>query len=167
MEWDLNTYDCGREQIDLDVNGQLVMSLVISHGTEVCTPPPPPIPTCEGSGCEPTSACDPSKEQCEPPPPPPLCEEIIYDGPNPITLPNSGDATELAFVNTFCPQCDTAGKITPTGQTHEWSANGNYAVVLVKAGTDYYVYTNVTAGQTLTIPSQHAISHVSPFQCTP
>jgi hypothetical protein len=94
-----------------------------------------------------------------------------YAGPNPFSLPNSGDATELAYVQTFVSPL-LAGPIKTELETTSWTSDGNYAAVLVKSANDYRLHVNVVAGQTLTSPSSNGrgnlqdISHVSRFVCT-
>jgi hypothetical protein len=108
------------------------------------------------------------------PPPPPVTEcpaTFIYNGPNPFELPNSSDASELAYVRSNVSSAlSSAGKVSLTGKT-EWTSDGNYAVVIVKSGTVWFIYTNVSAGDVLQSPAVNSqgkrqeISHVSRFAC--
>jgi hypothetical protein len=98
-------------------------------------------------------------------PPPVLCEDVRYDGPNPVTLADAGEDTELAFVQTFLPGAVFVRRAGPL-TTACWTATESYAVVLVKAGTDWWVYTGVQVGDSLCTSGQ-AISHLSKFACPP
>lgn len=97
-----------------------------------------------------------------------------YSGPNPFSLPNSGDATELAYVEAnLTPATDfyLFFKWTPSGSVTSWVANADYAAVLVKSSTLYRLYVNVHAGDLLLSPAvnkngqRQAISHISKFKC--
>lgn len=94
-----------------------------------------------------------------------------YSGPNPFELPNSGDATELAYVrDNVSPLLINLEKVNEPGGT-SWTADENFAVVLVKAATHYYLYLNVHVGDVVQSESynkqgvRQAISHVSRFIC--
>ena len=56
-------------------------------------------------------------------------------------------------------------------QSTSWTSDGDYAVVLVKSATTYWLHVNVTAGSVLPTSSMNsdgtpqAISHVSAFVC--
>ncbi len=89
-------------------------------------------------------------------------------------LANSGDATELAWVQTNISggSALTGPVSTSLSGPTTWTSDGNYPVVLVKgAGQDFGVYVNVKTGDVLTTPSTNhngilqAISHVSRFAC--
>jgi len=103
---------------------------------------------------------------------PKVCPVVFsYSGANPFELPNSGDATERAYVQAnVSSYLNGPVKVNEPGGT-AWTSTGNYAVVLVKAATQYYLYTNVVAGQVVQSQSfnkqgvRQAISHVSLFSC--
>jgi hypothetical protein len=132
-----------------------------------CEPPPPP-PTCEDRGdCPPPPTCE-DRGDC---PPPPTCEElgtcpeppcIVGDPPSSRELPNSSPTTELAFVREFCPDCVFLGK-EDSGSGNSWTSDGDYTVVLIKAGRATYVFTEVERGDVLNVPK--GVSHVSKFRC--
>jgi len=91
--------------------------------------------------------------------------------PNPFSLPNSSDATERAYVQTTVSPLLIGPTKTSLSGTTSWVSDGNYPVVLVKASTVYWLYTNVTTGQVLQSPGynpngqQQNLSHVSRFTC--
>lgn len=94
-----------------------------------------------------------------------------YDGANPFELANSGDATELAYVNAHVSPGPFSGpnKTELTGTS--WTSDGAYAVLLVKSAQSYALYTNVSPGQVIVSPSSNkqgalqGISHISTFAC--
>lgn len=104
---------------------------------------------------------------------PPACpQEFSYTGPATFTLANSGDATELAYIHDHVNALLTGPtKVEPGGKS--WTSDGNYPAVLVKSGTTYAIFVNVTTGQVLQSPGlnpqgkQQDISHVSKFVCPP
>jgi hypothetical protein len=85
-------------------------------------------------------------------------------------LLDSGDATELGYVQTHVSPL-LVGPVKTGLQDTSWVSDGDYAVVLVKSATSYWLYVNVTAGSVLTTSSTNAegapqaISHVSRFVC--
>lgn len=93
-----------------------------------------------------------------------------YVGPNPFALPNSGEATELTYVQTFVSPL-LAGPIKTELETTSWTSDGDYAAVLVNSANSYRLYVNVVSGQVLTSSSSSRkgklqdISHVSRFVC--
>lgn len=109
-----------------------------------------------------------------PPPPPqePSCPaSFTYSGSNPFELPNSSDATELSYVqDNVYTELINLEKVNEPGGT-SWTADENFAVVLVKAGTTYYLYTNVHVGDAVQSQGfnkkgvRQDISHVSRFVC--
>lgn len=110
-----------------------------------------------------------------PPPPPPPTKDACagpwtYTGPNPFTLPNAGDATQLAYVREHVSPL-LVGPVKTSLNTTQWTSDGHYAVVVVKSSTLYALHVNVTAGQVLRTPSENHrgnpqdISHVSRFVC--
>ena len=107
-----------------------------------------------------------------PPPSGPECPATFaYDGPNPFDLPNSNDASELGYVQSnVSPSLTSAGKVSLQGTT-DWTSDGNYAVVIVKSGTVWFIYTNVSAGDILQSEAFNSqgkrqnISHVHRFVC--
>ena len=118
-------------------------------------PPPPPLP---------------------PPPPPPgpppdaCAGPWTYTGPNPFSLPNAGEATQLAYVREHVSAL-LVGPEKTSLTTTQWTSDGNYPVVIVKSSTSYALHVNVRAGQVLPTPSTNHngkpqdISHVSRFVC--
>ena len=104
----------------------------------------------------------PLTANASPPPPVRVCPVVAYSGPASVTLPNSSGATELAWVRqNIDASLSALGKIEPGGMS--WVATIAYSVVLIKAGREHYVFTNVREGQRLTVPK--GISHVSRFVC--
>lgn len=107
------------------------------------------------------------------PPPPPVSEcpqTFVYGGPNPFELPNSSDASELAYVQSnVSATLTSAGKVSSEGTG--WTSDGNYAVVIVKSATVSFIYTNVSAGDILqshgfnSQGTRQNISHVHRFVC--
>ena len=63
------------------------------------------------------------------------------------------------------------GSVKTGLQETSWMSDGDYAVVLVKSATSYWLHVNVTAGSVLPTSSTNsdgtpqAISHVSRFVC--
>lgn len=107
-----------------------------------------------------------------PPPQEPSCPaSYAYSGANPFELGNSSDATELSYVrDNVYSGLIALEKVNEPGGT-SWTADESFAVVLVKAATEYYLYTNVHVGDVVESHSfnkkgvQQAISHVSRFVC--
>ncbi len=149
-----------------------------------CDPPPPPPPpvvdvctNLEGNQLDIPQGYERSQAGVctlipPPPPPPTSCNlTAVYNGSNPFSLANSGDATELAYVQTNVSNLLSGPvKFEPNDST-SWVSDGAYPVVLVKSATSYYLYTNVTLGQVLLSQSfnshgnRQAISHISRFSC--
>ncbi len=145
-----------------------------------CEPPPPPVDVCinlEGNQLDIPQGYERSQAGVctlipPPPPPPSTCGlTAVYNGINPFSLGNSGDATELAYVQANVSNLLTGPvKYEPTSTT-SWTSDGNYPVVLVKSSTTYYLYTNVVLGQVLLSQSFNShevrqnISHISRFSC--
>lgn len=182
LEFQENRLKCGRVQIDIAVNRVLVIGQVRESNTDCAytpkvpprTPEPPDDeePVCEGDECEPPPpTCENTPSLCEPPPPVDLCVgPWSYSGSNPFSLPNSSEATELAYVQTnVSPLLTGPSKINLESKT--WTSTGNFPVVIVKAAQVWYLYTNVTTGQVLQSPAfnqngnQQNISHISKFVC--
>jgi hypothetical protein len=76
----------------------------------------------------------------------------------------------LAYVQSnVSPLLTSAGKISAEGT--DWASDGNYAVVIVKAGTVWFIYTNVKTGDILQSQAFNSqgtrqnISHVHRFVC--
>lgn len=104
VEFDRDTFNCGRVQVDIDVNGQTRIGVVIRY-TENCLPPipsplpVPPNPPCPSLGCY----CQEHPELCLPPvlppppppvpPAPPVCPTVaadsisLYPHPSPSPCP--------------------------------------------------------------------------------
>lgn len=83
VEYDTSTFQCrGRAQVDVSVNGRLLIGVIIvNSNAPICLPPteppsPPPPPTCatDITLCEvpPPPSCLTDQSLC--PPPPPTCE---------------------------------------------------------------------------------------------
>jgi hypothetical protein len=84
-------------------------------------------------------------------------------------LDNSGEGSELEYVqaNVSCGSAllfdhkdeDTSGSC--------WTADDDCPVVLLKAGTTYYLHVNVSNGDVLCLPDteQQGLSHASCFVC--
>ncbi len=197
LEFLAHKVPCGRVQIDIAINRMLVVGQLRRVGKD-CEPPPPVVvmppsvprsplppteepPVVEEPVCEtdctppPPETCETNQALCPPPPPPPVLACVAgpysYDGPATFSLANSGDATELAYVNSHVSPGLFTGPTKTSLTTTTWTSDGNYAVVLVKSGTTYRLYVNVTVGQVLQSPGfnpqgkQQAISHVSTFAC--
>jgi hypothetical protein len=165
---------CGRYQADIaigkDGDYDTIVGVVINTGVN-CERTPPEEPVCE-INCGPPPPPPPPpgcRRNCDPPPPPPCvedCEPPLQCEPvdaqnHSVKLANSGAATELAYVNQF-------GNFVAAGKTSDGpgTSDGDYAVVLVKAGRLTYVFFNVESGDSF-LPLPHGISHVSRFICVP
>lgn len=101
---------------------------------------------------------------CEPEPWCPT--EFSYTGQNPIRLDNSGDGTLLAFVqSTISDRLEWLRRIEfeDEPETHRWTSDGDYAVVLIKAGRYTHVFTNVQVDDEFS--TVKGISHVAIFVC--
>ncbi len=137
-------------------------------GTLPCTfDPPPPPPVCTDETATNVGGSLP----CTYAPPPVVCSVVSYIGANPFTLENSGDATELAYVQANVSASLYGPVKFEPDTTTSWVSDGNYPVVLVKAGTVYYLYVNVQTGDVLQSQAFNShgvrqnISHVSKFTC--
>ncbi len=147
---------------------------------EVCAPPPPVDVCINIEGNQATIPLGYERSQdgvctiVPPPPPPPVACSLtaVYNGSNPFSLANSGDATELAYVRTNVSNLLNGPVKTELTGTTSFVSDGNYPVVLVKAANSYYLYTNVVVGQVLLSQSFNShdvrqnISHISRFTCS-
>jgi len=112
-----------------------------------------------------------------PPVPPPssgaCVGPFIYNGENPFSLPDYGNATELEYVRTHVSMLLVGPVRTEFGEDAgtSWTSDGDYPVVIVKSATSAWLYTNVVKGQILQSPAfnqngkQQAISYVSRYTC--
>jgi hypothetical protein len=104
------------------------------------------------------------------PPTDPCAGPWQYAGPNPFELPNSGEQTVLAYVRAHVSPL-LVGPIKSDVQGTTWTSDGNYAVVLVKSSTQFWLHVNVTRGSVLPTSSTNSngnpqgISHVDRFVC--
>ena len=148
------------------------------------TPPSsdPPLPTPPSSDPPPPSPPPPTPPPSDPPPPsppppvpPPAPSDLCagpwtYGGPNPFELPSSGNASELAYVQAHVSPL-LVGPVKSDNQGISWTSDGNYAVVLIKSSTSYWLHVNVTQGSVVPTPSTNSnenpqgISHISRFVC--
>lgn len=53
VEFDRDTFSCGRAQVDVDINGALVIGVVVRYPAD-CVPPPPPPPPPPPKPCKKT-----------------------------------------------------------------------------------------------------------------
>lgn len=137
------------------------------------TPPPPsPPPPAPPPPSPPPPAPPPPSPPPPPPPPPadPCAGPWQYAGPNPFELPNSGEQTVLAYVQAHVSPLLVGGmKSDVQGTT--WTSDGDYAVVIIKSSTQFWLHVNVTQGSVLPTSSTNGngnpqgISHVDRFVC--
>ena len=134
-------------------------------------PPTPPPPTPPPPTPPPPTPPPPTPPPPTPPTPPNVCEgPWTYGGPNPFALPNSGSATELAYVQAHVSPL-LVGPVKSDNQGMSWTSDGDYAAVLIKSSTSYWLHVNVTKGSVLPTPSTsgsgnpQGISHISRFVC--
>jgi hypothetical protein len=80
-------------------------------------------------------------------------------------LANSSESAELAYVQANVSPL-LVGPVKSQATGNSWTSDGNYAAVLVKAGTESWLYVNVVQGQVLSnVGSGYGLSHVSRFVC--
>ena len=88
-----------------------------------------------------------------PPPPPPGCPtsfQGLYNGPPaPFVIVPNNPTGELQFVQTNVhPLLQLSSRVGGFGAT-SWLANENYAVVLLRVGSQYLIFFDVSIGQVL------------------
>jgi hypothetical protein len=109
--------------------------------------------TSESRPCECVSACD--------------TDPATSGAAQGFSLANSGEATETAWVNANVDpgpyEFIRKDEFNDNGSC--LTAIGAAKVVLVKAGTSYHYYLNVTTGQSLCSDNGRNISHISYFNC--
>jgi hypothetical protein len=133
-------------------------------------PPSPPPPSPPPPSPPPPSPPPPSPPPPSPPPPNLCAGPWTYGGPNPFELPDSGNASELAYVQAHVSPL-LVGPVTTEIQGSSWTSDGNYAVVIIKSSTSYWLHVNVTQGSVLPTSSTNGsgnpqgISHISRFEC--
>lgn len=69
VEFDVDTFRCGRAQVDVSVNGQLVIGVVVRYATS-CAPPPPEPPKPPTPPVPPVPPTPPPNPPVPPPAPP-------------------------------------------------------------------------------------------------
>jgi hypothetical protein len=85
-------------------------------------------------------------------------------------MPNSGSAAELAYVQAHVSPL-LVGPVKSDNQGISWTSDGDYAAVLIKSSTTYWLHVNVTNGSVLPTSSTNGngnaqgISHISRFVC--